>query len=231
MIDIIQSIWLHLFYQPIYNLVIITYNLSPGPSFGLTIIGLAILIRFIFLYFTLLGYKHDQQLIEVKPLINMIESDQTLSGREKIEKVSAILKPHGIDPFLVSIPLFAQVIFLGVLYQIIQIGINSNGFHNLYSFVGRPSSINIMFLGINMAKSSLILAFAAAIFLFIERFLEYNEHKDIVRSTLSQRWDPLIWPAGTFIILLLLPSAKAVFLITSVAFSLSIKSIFHLTKR
>jgi hypothetical protein len=147
-----------------------------------------------------------------------------------MDRVSALLKPHGIDPFLVSVPLFAQIIFLMVLYQIIQVGISPHGFRNLYPFVKVPTSINTVFFGFNMAHPNILLAIITAFFLFLERFWEYNEHKDLIRSTLSQRWDPLIWPAGTFIILLILPSAKSVFLITSVTFSMTIKGIVNLTK-
>jgi len=217
-------------YKPIYNLIIFTYNLTPGPSFGLAIIGIAILIRFIFLYFTLLGYKHDQQLVEVKPLIEKIESNTSLSSREKMDRVSALLRPHGINPFLTSIPLFAQIIFLAVLYQIIQGGIYTPGLHNLYPFVAAPSTLNTLFFGFNLAKTNLLLSAFAAASLFLERVWEYNEHKEVTRLTLSQRWDPLIWPAGTFIILTVLPSAKAIFLMTSVAFSMTIKGIFHLSR-
>src|SRR4030066_1856707 len=135
MFGFFQSLYIEGLYKPIYNLVIFTYNLTPGPSFGLTIIGLAIFIRFLFLYFTLLGYKHDEQLAEVKPQIEKIEEDKNLSSREKISKVSAITKPFGINPFLVSLPLFAQIIFLGVLYQIIQGRIYNPGQNILYPFV------------------------------------------------------------------------------------------------
>jgi membrane protein insertase Oxa1/YidC/SpoIIIJ len=224
MFDPIYTFWLEGLYKPIYNLVIFTYNITPGPSFGLAIIGLAILIRFIFLYFTLLGYKHDQQLAEVKPAIEKIEKDKTFTSKEKIERVSTITKPIGINPFLTSLPLFAQVIFLGVLYQIIQRGIYLGGFDNLYSFVPEPEFINTQFLGFDLANPSILLALITAAFLLIERIWEYNQKKDIGGS-FAQKWDPLIWPAGTFIILLILPSAKAIFLMTSVAFSFIIKSI------
>jgi membrane protein insertase Oxa1/YidC/SpoIIIJ len=224
MFDPIYTFWLEGLYKPIYNLVIFTYNITPGPSFGLAIIGLAILIRFIFLYFTLLGYKHDQQLAEVRPAIEKIEKDKTLTSKERIERVSTITKPIGINPFLTSLPLFAQVIFLGVLYQIIQGGIYRGGFDNLYSFVTKPTFINTQFLGFDLANPSILLALITAAFLLIERIWEYNQKKDIGGS-FAQKWDPLIWPAGTFIILLILPSAKAIFLMTSVAFSFIIKSI------
>jgi YidC/Oxa1 family membrane protein insertase len=227
MFDFVHSFWIEGIYKPIYNLVIFTYDLTPGPSFGLAVIGLAILIRFIFLYFTLLGYKHDQQLAQVKPAIEKIEKDKALTSREKIEKVSVITKPVGINPFLSSLPLFAQIVFLGVLYQIIQVGIYSDGFHNLYSFVSKPSFINTQFIGFDLANPSILLALVAALFLLIERVWEYNQKKDISTS-FSAKWDPLIWPAGTFIILLILPSAKAIFLMTSVAFSFIIKSIVQM---
>src|SRR3989344_4303378 len=138
MFEFISSVWTEALYRPIYNLIIFTYNLTPGPSFGLTIIGLAVLIRFLFLYFSLLGYKHDQLLTDVKPMIEKIEADETISPREKIERISRLVRPHGINPILTSIPIFAQLIFLGVLYQIIQGGIYNPGSGNLYSFVKFP---------------------------------------------------------------------------------------------
>ncbi len=226
MFDPIYTFWLEVIYKPIFNLVIFTYNITPGPSFGLAVIGLAIFIRFVFLYFTLLGFKHDQQLSSVRPAIDKVEKDKTLTSREKIEKVSSITKPIGINPFLSSLPLFAQIIFLGVLYRIIQGGIDPEGFANLYSFVSKPEFINMQFFGFDLANPSILLAAAAGAFLLIERIWEYNQKKD-TDGSFAQKWDPLIWPAGTFIILLILPSAKAIFLMTSVTFSFIIKSIVN----
>src|SRR3989304_618193 len=121
MFSFLHSFWLEGLYKPIYNLVIFTYNLTPGPSFGLAVIGMAILIRFLFLYFTLLSYKHEEQLASVHPAIEKIEKDNALTNKQKLSKISDITRPFGINPFLVSVPLFAQIVFLGVLYQIIQV--------------------------------------------------------------------------------------------------------------
>lgn len=227
MFSFLHSFWLEGLYKPIYNLVIFTYNLTPGPSFGLAVIGMAILIRFLFLYFTLLSYKHEEQLASVHPAIEKIEKDNSLTNKQKLSKISDITRPFGINPFLVSVPLFAQIVFLGVLYQIIQVGIYSNGFHNLYGFVRAPANINTTFLGFELANPSILLALTAAVVLLLERIWEYNQKREI-GETFAQKWDPLIWPLGTFIILLILPSAKAVFLITSTVFSFIIKSVVQL---
>ena len=229
MIEFFQSIYIQGLYKPIYNLVIFTYNLTPGPSFGLAVIGLAILIRFLFLYFTLLGYKHDEQLEGVKPLIEKIEGDKTLATREKMAKISAITKTFGINPFLVSLPLFAQIIFLGVLYQIIQGGIYRPGSHDLYSFVKFSGPLNTQFFSFNLAHRSLILSALGAFFLFLERVWEYNQRKKISEG-FSQKWDPLIWPVFTFIILTVLPSAKAVFVMASVTFSFTINAVVRISR-
>lgn len=231
MFDFLYSIWLEFLFRPIFNLVVFTYNISPGPNLGLAIIGLAIFIRFIFLYFTLKGYKQDEKLAEHKPEIEKIEQDKTLTSREKIKKVSQLTKPLGINPIYSAIPVFAQVVFLGVLYQIIQGGrLTGENFDHLYSFVGNPETINTMFLGYDLTKSSLILSLVGAFALLVERIWEYREKKDVSIKTFSQKWDPLIWPLGTFIILMILPSAKAVFLSSSVLFSMAIKTIMHVRK-
>ena len=227
MFDLLNSIWIEGLYKPVYNIVIFTYNITPGPSFGLTVIGMALLIRFVFLYFTLLSYKHEEQLASVHPSIEKIEKDKTLTAKEKLKKISDITRPFGINPFLVSLPLFAQLVFLGILYQIIQVGFYSDGFDNLYSFVKAPTQINTKFFGFELANPNVILALSAAFVLMLERIWEYNKKKEIGPG-FAQKWDPLIWPLGTFIILLILPSAKAIFLITSVLFTFAIKSIVYL---
>ena len=228
MIDFFFGAWNEIVYRPVYNLVVYSYNFSPGPNLGWTIIGLAILIRFVFLYFTLRGYQQDKLLEKVKPEIEKVEADTKFSSREKIQKVSQLTKPLGINPVYESIPIFAQAIFLIALYQILQIGIKHAGYTNLYYFVIPPETINTVFFGYDLTHPSLLLSAIGAFTMFLERTWEYNEKKGLGLQSMSQKWDPLIVPGLTFIFLMLLPSAKAVFIATSVSFSLAIKSIMHI---
>lgn len=227
MFSFFAALWDQFIFEPIYNLVIFSYNQSPGPNLGWAIIGIALIIRFVFLYFTLVGYQHDLELAEIKPELSKIENDPKLSAREKIARVSALTKPKGINPIASAIPLFAQLFFLGVLYQIIQYNLSADSYRHLYDFVSSPGKINTIFFGIDLAHPSLLLGLVAAALLFFERLWEYGEKKDLRITSFSQKWDPLIWPLGSFIILMILPSVKALFLITSVAFSLIIKGIVH----
>ena len=229
MIDFVVSIWNNFIYIPVYNLLIFTYNITPGPNLGLAIIGIDVFIRFIFLYFTLRGYEQDKVLEKVKPEMEKIDEDEKLTSREKYQKIAQLTKPHGINPFFESVPIFAQLLFLVALYQIIQFGIDPSGFTNLYRFVGQPDFINTEFLGRDITNPVAIFSAAAAGMLMIERIWEYNEKKSGMKN-ISQRWDPLILPLLTFIILMFLPSTKAIFVATSISFSLAIKTIMYLGK-
>ena len=229
MIDLLLNIWNIIVYQPSYNLVVVTYSITPGPSLASAIIGIAILIRFIFLPFTLRGHEQDQILQKVKPELDKVEEDKHLTSREKYNKIAEITKPYGINPFVESIPIFVQVVFMIALYQILQVGIDSSGYYNLYSFVSPPASINTSFFWFDVQNTFVwIPALIAAGLMFLERIIEYNEKKEAGLESLSQKWDPLILPAITFIILLFLPSAKSIFVATSLIFSLAILTIMRL---
>jgi membrane protein insertase Oxa1/YidC/SpoIIIJ len=231
MIDFFINIWTLGVYQPAYNLVVFTYNFTPGPSLAAAIIGIAILIRFAFLYFTLRSHAQDKILEKVKPQIDRIEEDKYLTAKEKYIKIAEITKPYGINPFFESIPVFVQLVFLIALYQILQFGINPSGYDNLYGFVNPPESINTSFFWFDMKDTFVLVpSLIVAGLMFIERTIEYNEKKAVGLQSLSQKWDPLILPAITFIILLFLPSAKAVFVGTSLTFSLAIMLIMRLSK-
>lgn len=230
MFDFLYTFWIEFLFRPVYNLVIFFYNISPGPNLGVALIGLAIFIRFLFLYFTLKGYQQDEKLSEYKPQIEKIEQESTLTPKEKIQKVSEVTRPLGINPVYSAIPLFAQIIFLGILYRIIQFELTSESYQHLYPFVAAPEKINIYFLGVDLTTTSITFAIIVAAILFLERVWEYKEKKEAAVAAFSQKWDPLIWPTGTFIILMVLPSAKAVFLASSIVFSIVIKGLYHLRK-
>ena len=170
MIDFVLNLWVVIIYQPVYNLVVVTYNYTPGPSLAVAIFGIAILIRFVFLPFTLRSHEQDKILEKVKPEIDKIEEDSRLTSREKYKKISEITKPYGINPFYESIPIFVQVIFLIALYQILQVGINPSGYGNLYSFVTPPESINTSFFWFDMQQNFVVIpALIAAGLVCIER--------------------------------------------------------------
>lgn len=229
MLEFFIQLYTTVLYQPIYNLVIALYNFSPGPNLGWAIVMLAIIVRLLFLPFTLRGYKTDGLLEEIASQVHGIEEDSHLLAREKREKITALLRSKGINPISEIISLFGQIIFLLVLFQIVQKGITPDGYNKLYSFVTHPNgNVYHEFFGIDISHNNFLFSFSAAVLLFIEQLWEYEAKKNIPEATFSERWYPLLLPIFTFILLIILPATKAIFLIVSILFSLGVRLMFTL---
>lgn len=231
MFELILNFYNLLLYQPIYNVVIALYNHSPGPNLGWAIVMLALIVRLLLLPFTLKGYYTDKLLEESAPKVRAIEEELHLSSREKREKITAIIKEKGINPLAEIYSLFGQILFLAVLYQVVQQGITPSGYDQLYSFIATPeNNIDTIFFRIDIAHPNFIYSLIAGVMLFVEQIWEYESKKNIPEATFSERWYPLLLPIFTFILLMLLPATKAIFLITSILFSLGIRLMFTLGK-
>lgn len=227
MLDLFGHVYNLILYRPIYNLVIALYNFSPGPNLGWAIVMLSIIVRLIFLPLTLKGYKTDSLLEEIASDIRGIEADSRLNSREKRDKTTALLRSKGINPISEIVSLFGQILFLFVLFQIVQKGITPSGYGQLYSFVSHPDgNVYHEFFGFDISHPNFILSLGAALLLFGEQIWEYEVKKNIPEATFSERWYPLLLPIFTFILLILLPATKAIFLMVSILFSLGIRLMF-----
>lgn len=223
MIDSLVFLWTRVLYQPIYNLFIYVYNLTPGPSIGWAVIGLAILIRVLFLSSSIRSFKTDIVIENLEPYIKKIEDEEKFNPRQKRKRLAELFKGKDIDLYGEIYSLLAQVIFLIVLYQVFQYGFKKEGMALLYSFVNRPEVIHSWFFGVDLAARSVVLSLAASFALFIQVLWEYDSKKNATRIRFSDKWFPLLLGMFTYILLAILPSAKALFVLISVLFSMILK--------
>lgn len=230
MLELIGNIYFYFLYQPIYNLVILLYDFSPTPKLAWAIIILAILVRILFLVFTLRGFKTDDLLEEITPKIREIENDINLNSKEKRTQITELMKSKGISPMSEIYSIFGQLLFIVILYQIVQSGLhNDTGI--IYRFIPHPVfPLETNFLGIDISHTSFLLSLLSSGILFLELVWEYEDKKNIAESSFSGRWYPLLLPIATFILLMLVPATKAIFLIVSVLFSLVIRSLVTLAR-
>lgn len=138
-------------YKPLYNFLILIAWIMPGKSLGLAIILLTIIIRLILLPSSLKAARLQIKNLELQPKINKIRSE-IKDPKEQSQALMQLYKDEDVSPFGSCLPLLIQLPILIVLYRVFQSGLTTNGFVDLYSFVSRPSTINTMFLGIDLAK-------------------------------------------------------------------------------
>jgi len=228
MIELILGIYTTVLYQPIYNLVVFLSVLSPEQNLGWAIVLLALIVRIAFFPLTLKGYQTDAKLEEASQQIKQIEDDINLDSKIKRTKITEIMKTRGINPVAEIVSLLGQLVFLAVLYQIVQQGLHPPYSH-IYRFVPKPNDIQTVFFGMDISKSgNFFLSGVAGIILFAEQLWEYEVKKHIPEATFSGRWYPLLLPIATFILLLLLPATKAIFLAVSILFSIGVRLMYTL---
>lgn len=230
MLDALSFAWIEVLYRPIYNLLIFVYNFTPGPSMGWAIIAIAIFIRVAFLHFTLRGFKTDLILESVSPYFKKIEEEEKHNPKERRKRITQLLKGKDINVYSEVYTILAQFLFLIVLYQVFQVGLKFEGRELLYDFVPHPKVFFTTFAGIDLARGSFILSFSAAFILFLEQVWEYNAKKNIKRIKFSEKWFPLLLGVVTYILLSVLPSAKALFILVSVLFSILLRLVITISR-
>lgn len=142
--------WTTIFYQPIYNLLILLISIIPGHGLGFGIILLTLLIRTILLIPNQKALESQRRLQEVQPKLNHIrekyKDNQEMIGRETM----TVMQEHKVNPFGSCLPLLIQFPILIALYYAVQNGLNPDNSYLLYGGLQNfnYNLINVIFLGI-----------------------------------------------------------------------------------
>jgi YidC/Oxa1 family membrane protein insertase len=157
-----------IFYVPLYNALIFLTN-SFGGSLGLAVIGLTLVVKLIL---SPLSHKSIVSQIEQKKLQPLIEDlkKKYPDQKEQSAKMMELYKEHKTNPFAGCLLILLQLPVIIALYRVFLSGAVVNP-ADLYSFVHAPETIHTMFLGINMAAKSIILAILAGVSQFLQMHL------------------------------------------------------------
>jgi YidC/Oxa1 family membrane protein insertase len=155
------------FYQPLYNLLVIFYNVFPG-GIGVAIIALTLLIKGILFPLTFKSLKSQRDLQSIQPKIAEIR-EQYKDDREKMAmELMNVYKENKVNPMASCLPLLIQLPIFLALFRALRDGIGEVDAAMLYGFVANPGAIDTMFLGIDLATISIALAILAAIAQYIQ---------------------------------------------------------------
>ncbi len=107
--------------QPIFNLLVLIYSIIPGADFGIALIILTIIIRFLMWPLVKKQLHQTKAMRELQPELKKIKvkakGNKQLEGMQMME----LYKKHGINPFRsIGILLIQLPIFIA-LFRVIQI--------------------------------------------------------------------------------------------------------------
>lgn len=222
------TIWNDFLYQPVFNFLIWIYNNWTDHNLGWAIVYLTIILRFVLLPFSIISEKNKHKNDEIKQKAEQIAKDYPNDPVMRKEEIRKVLKTRRISPWSKAIVLGVQALVLVLLYQVFLRGITGDKVIKIiYSFIDYPGKINTIFYGFELGKvHDSLWAGIVAWLLFFEIYFDYRKHKvPLQKQDLAYFF---LFPAFTFLLLWILPMAKALFVLTSMVFSIIIGQISKL---
>lgn len=158
-----------IFYKPIFNLMIATYNTIPGSDIGITIIILTVIIKLILWPMQQKALRSQKALQEIQPKMEEVKKKYA-DDKEKMSKaMMELYSKEKVNPFSSCLPLLVQLPVFIALYRAMTKGLESSGYDKLYAFVANPGAIDPSFLGIvDLANPNVVLALLAGLAQFIQ---------------------------------------------------------------
>jgi len=212
-------------YQPLFNILILIYVVSPIHDFGISIIGLTIIVHLILYPISIKSLKSQKALKEIQPKIKEIQKKYK-DKQEQAMKMLELYRKEKINPFSGIFPLLIQLPILIALYQVFLKSFQLETLVNLYSFVPNPGVLNSSFLGlIDLAKPSLILAIFVGVLQFLQTKKITPKTPETKKETpeftlIFQKQMIYFFPVITVLIISRFPSAISLYLVVASLFTI-----------
>jgi YidC/Oxa1 family membrane protein insertase len=171
----IGDIFFTILYQPLYNLLIIFYNLMPWGGLGLSIILMTVLVKGLTFPLSFKSMKAQKELQEIQPKINAIKAEFKNDQERQAKELMAVYKNHNVNPFAACLPTILQLVVFITLSKVLYEGIKTVNADALYSFVHNPGIMSHSFVFMDLAAVSIPLAILAA-------GMQYLQAKQMVQA-------------------------------------------------
>ncbi len=218
--NLLTSVFNTLLYRPLFNGLILIYNIIP--DMGIAIILLTVLIRLLFAPLSKKSIQSQKAMTEIQPKMKELQKKYKDNKEEQVKEIMALYKEHKVNPMSGCLPLLIQMPIIIALYKVFLSGMNIEQLNTLYSFVVRPQSLNIMFLGfINLAVAgNVIMALIAGGSQFIQTKMMMPIKKGNDMASMMSKQMVYMMPILTVFIAWRLPTALALYWIVFTVFGI-----------
>lgn len=163
-----KEVLITILYQPLWNALVWLYDVLPGGNLGLAIIGLTIIIKLILFPLTIQSLRSQKSMQAIQPKLEEIKQTYKGNREGQAKAMMELYAKEKVSPLSSCLPLLIQLPILIALYMVLRDGLGHPAPELLYSFVKNPGALNAAFLGMDLAKSSIVLAVLAGIAQFFQ---------------------------------------------------------------
>ena len=220
--NIFQTIWSVVLYQPMLNFLVFIYIYTN--NFGIAVILLTVLIKYLLNPLNKKALESQKAMAEIQPKIKEIQSRNKENPELQAKEMIALYKEKKFNPFSSIFLLLIQIPVIISLFYIFKGGIDIDP-QMMYSFIAFPETINPYFLGIDLSATNIFIAVLAAIGQYIQAktgIVSSNKNKDskdkaVEATEMIQKQMVFMLPIITLFVLFALPSALGLYwLVTTV---------------
>lgn len=163
------EIFNEILYRPIFNFLIFIYNLIPGHDFGWAIIVLTIVVRLIFMPWSIKAIKSQRAMTAIQPKVKEVQEKFKHDKTAQAQALMSLYKENHVNPAAGCLPLLIQLPFLFALYRAFLNGFKPESLGIIYGFIGRPEMINNIAFGfLDLTVKYPFLAVIAGLLQFIQ---------------------------------------------------------------
>lgn len=161
-----------LVYQPIYNTMILFYDIIPWKDFGIAIILTTIILKLLLYPLSQKQIDTQKKMQVLQPKLKEVQQKHKNDKEAQARATMALYREHKINPAAGCLPLIIQIVFLIAIYRVI-IEIAQADFSvvatDLYAFIENPGTVRHLFLNfIDLAKPNIPLAAISALALYYQ---------------------------------------------------------------
>jgi len=212
-----------IFVNPLFNALVYLYNTVAFGDFGLAVIFLTLLIRFVLYPFFYKGVRNQMLLQRIQPEIKRVQEDHKDNKEKQAQALMELYKKHDVNPFSSILLLFIQLPVLIALYRVFLEGFSPEMLSRLYSFVSAPDVLHTTFLGlIDLKEKSIFIVGLAAIIQYIQGYQtlpKIEKGKELSSAEKISKQMVLFSPILTVVILANFPSAVGLYWLVTGIFS------------
>lgn len=209
----IKGLFYSVFFKPIFSLLVFIYHNLAFGSAGLAIIILTVLIRTALLPLFYKSAKDQTLMQKLRPKIEKIRKELKHDREKQAQALITLYKEHKLNPFSGFLILLVQLPIFIALFQIFRKDENLLEIFDSLQFLGF----------INLGKTSVLLVTLAAVLQYFQGKLSLSRTKTVSRKDSMASFNKTFLYLGSifsFIILINLPSALALYWLVSTLFSI-----------
>lgn len=214
-------------YQPLFNGLILLYQYLPGHDLGVAIIVLTLIIKIVLWPLAAKGFQSQRALNKLQPKMKEVQERFKNNKEEQAKAVMALYKEEKINPFSGFLTLIVQLPILWALFRVFINGFGEEQLKFLYPLTQGVGQINTSFLGlIDLSQPSVILAILTGVLQFVQSKMTFPKQSQKTQSekpqfsSMMQKQMLYLLPFFTVFILWRLPSAVALYWLTTTIFTI-----------